>query len=131
MRPVLSVHSPSLHDALKSLSLAVAPRVDELSLQKPVGGDLFADGQQPLVVCDAEFLQMPFRRHPLNRVVAQHRFRNILLVPVSVADTDGVVAMFLSGLVADDLYPIELQDRTRYPYTAIGVKDGRHALLDS
>ncbi len=63
--------------------------------------------------------------------MAQHCFRNIPLIPVSVTDTNRIIAMSFSRLVADDLHSIELQDCTRRADTGLGVEDGRHALFDS
>lgn len=125
------MHPPSLHHTLKPFPFAVTPRIDELTLHKPIRLYLFAHRQQALVIRNSKLLQVPLGRHPLDRVMAQHGFGKIPLIPDPVTDTDGKVAMSLPCFVADDLDSIQLQDRTRCAHTALAVKHGCHALFDS
>lgn len=81
------------------------------------------------MIRDPELLDLPLRRHSLDGVVAEHGLGDVLLVPGSVADADGEVAVSFPRLVADHLDPVQLEDRTGRAHAAFGVEDGGHALL--
>lgn len=130
MRSILPMHPPPLHHALKPLPFTMTPRIHELTLHKPIGVDLFAHRQQTPLIPDPELVQFPLGRHALRRIMPQHWLGDVLLVPVAVANADGVVAVSFSRFMCHHLDAVELENCARRAHAGAGVIHGGHAFFD-
>ena len=109
---------------------AIRPSIYKLALLEPLGADDLADGQEALLVADAELADPPLGADALRREVAQQRARDVAGVLPAGADGDGPVAVAVARLVRDDLAAVELQHRARRAHARLRVVQRRHALLD-
>ena len=126
----LSVKSMLLHASCEPLALAVGPRIHELSLAKPRGCELAAQGEQAAGISHSELGQRLLWGHLGRRVVSLHPSAHVLGLPPACPDLHAVIAMLGTGAVRDHLDAVELDERARLS-GALTVVDGRHALFDA
>ena len=99
---------PPLDDALEALALAGSAHVDEADALEGGHAELLADGDFLLEV--AKLAQDPRRSYALGELPAV-RFGDPALFLVVYAEHDGVIAVLVGGLLADDDVRRELDHR--------------------
>lgn len=126
---ILTMKPPFFHHARKALSLAVRACVDKLADKEPVRSNLFADGQQPCPVPDAEFSLVLLRTHTLGREVPQHWFCDVSVMFPAAAHAYSIVTMSLHRFMTDNFIAIDLQHCARYSFSRFDIVNRCHPFL--
>src|SRR3954447_5656196 len=116
---------PALHRAGKTLADRRAGDIDELPGNEVIGGDLGADGNQPVDI-DAEFRDLQSRLDFRHGEAAALGLRDVLHLGAPDAELHGGVADLLLCAMRDYLTAVELQHRDRHVFAGVR-EDAGHA----
>lgn len=127
---ILTTETMSLHNTREALTLRIRPRINELSLLKPVRTDSLPNRQKPALILNPELIDMTLGRDAIGSEMTEQGLGQVIGTPPSSTQLNSIVSMLLASLVRDDFDSIELQHGAGNTFAGLGVIQGGHALLE-